>query len=116
MACFRLCTILSSVPSISCIQIGIHLHSSTVTVNILYYYYCSDGCAPITIEELVSSPRILTHQHHNKLPPQASFPLKTSSSAAKHHELKVPTVTCSNIQHMYDMYNIMPPIIMPIPF
>ena len=36
MACFRLYTILSSVPSTSCIPIGIHIHSSTVTVNILY--------------------------------------------------------------------------------
>ena len=48
----------------------------------------SGGCAPITIEELVSSPRILPHQHHNKLPPQASFPLKASSSTAS-NELKV---------------------------
>ena len=56
----------------------------------------SDGYAPITIEELVSSPRILPHQHRNKLPPQASFPLMSSTtSTAKNNESKVSIVMCN---------------------
>ena len=54
------------------------------------------GYAPLTIEELVSSPRILPHQHQNKVPPQASFPLKASSSLTASNELKVIHHCCSH--------------------
>lgn len=69
-----------------------------VTDNIDYCCSASGGYAPITIEELVSSPRILPHQHHNKLPPQASYPLKItntlSSSSANNNDMKVTAVHC----------------------
>ena len=67
-----------------------------IIVKYVVYHITSSGggYAPITIEELVSSPRILPHQHHNKLPPQASFPLKSSSSTTNSNELKVMCHCC----------------------